>query len=49
MIEQKHLLSLSKQCFLSGLPRSSYYYRGQPQLVKEDEMLMQVIERMCTE
>ena len=42
-------LSLSRQCFLLGVPRSSYYYRGQPQLLQEDEMLMQVIDRIYTE
>mgnify|MGYP000128879576 CR=1 FL=1 len=49
MIEQDNQLSLSRQCFLLGVPRSSYYYRGQPQLLQEDEMLMQVIDRIYTE
>jgi len=49
MIEHDNQLSLSRQCFLLGVPRSSYYYRGQPQLLQEDEMLMQVIDRIYTE
>ena len=49
MIEQGNKLSLSRQCLLLGVPRSSYYYRGNPQLLEEDEMLMQAIDRIYTQ
>ena len=49
MIEQGNKLSLAKQCPLLGVPRSSYYYRGNPQLLERDEELMQAIDRIYTE
>lgn len=49
MIEQSNKLSLSRQCRLLGVPRSSYYYRGNPQLLEEDELMMQAIDRIYTE
>ena len=49
MIEQSSGLSLSRQCLLLGVPRSSYYYRGNPRLLEEDELLMQVIDRIYTQ
>ena len=49
MIKQSNKLSLSRQCRLLGVPRSSYYYRGNAQLLEEDELMMQAMDRIYTE
>ena len=49
MIEKGNKLGLAKQCRLLGVPRSSYYYQGNQQLLETDEESMQVIDRIFTE
>ena len=49
MIEKGKKLGLAKLFRLLGVPRFSYYYRGNPQLIERDEELMQAIDRIYTE
>ncbi len=39
-------MSITKQCKLVGVPRSSYYYRPEKSDNQPDEMLMQLIDRI---
>ena len=42
-------MSINKQCKLLGVPRSSYYHKPKRKLSLEDELLMQVIDRIYLE
>jgi len=42
-------MSISRQCELMGVPRSSYYHRGKPKAGLDDEYLMQLIDRIYLE
>ena len=39
-------MSINKQCKLLSVPRSSYYHKPKRKVSLEDELLMQVIDRI---
>ena len=42
-------MSISKQCQSLGVPRSSYYHKPERSLNFENELLMQLIDRIYME
>jgi len=48
-VEAEVDMSINKQCKLLGVPRSSYYHKPKRKISLEDELLMQVIDRIYME
>ena len=48
-VEKASEMSITEPCHLLGVPRSSYYHRPLNPVVRSDELLMQVIDRIYME